>query len=201
MPYPHGPAYRLLMLSALRLNEAVDASRTEFSRRENIWIIPAERMKGKEGDARPHVVPITGAIRELIDGLPQFKQGPYLFSTTFGKSPVWLSTLAKQRADKRMLLTLRALARQRGEDPSSVMLQPWVNHDIRRTVRSQLSRLRVTEEAREAVLAHVRPGIAGTYDHYDYLDEKREALELWAARLREIVTPRPDNVIKLYDVA
>jgi hypothetical protein len=60
-----------------------------------------------------------------------------------------------------------------------------------------LSRLKVTEEAREAVLAHARPGIKGTYDLYDYLDEKREALELWATRLRSIVSPPPDNVIKL----
>jgi hypothetical protein len=36
------------------------------------------------------------------------------------------------------------------------------------------------------------------YDLHDYLDEKREALELWAARLREIVEPRPRNVVKLY---
>ena len=53
-----------------------------------------------------------------------------------------------------------------------------MNHDIRRTVRSRLSRLKVTEEAREAVLAHARPGIKGVYDLHDYLDEKREALEL-----------------------
>jgi len=45
-------------------------------------------------------------------------------------------------------------------------------------------------------LAHARPGIKGTYDLYDYLDEKREALELWAARLRTIVEPQPGNVIK-----
>jgi len=51
------------------------------------------------------------------------------------------------------------------------------------------------------VLAHARPGIKGTYDLYDYLDEKREALELWAARLREIIKPQPDNVIKLYATA
>jgi hypothetical protein len=50
--------------------------------------------------------------------------------------------------------------------------------------------LKITEEAREAVLAHARPGIKGTYDHHHYLDEKREALELWAARLRTIVEPR-----------
>jgi hypothetical protein len=51
------------------------------------------------------------------------------------------------------------------------------------------------------VLAHARPGIKGTYDLHDYLDEKREALELWAGRLRQIVTPQPDNVIKLRAMA
>ena len=46
----------------------------------------------------------------------------------------------------------------------------------------------------EAILAHARPGIKGVYDHYGYLDEKREALQLWAGRLRSIVTPQPTNV-------
>jgi hypothetical protein len=96
-----------------------------------------------------------------------------------------------------MLRTLRVLARRRNEDAFNVNLQPWTNHDIRRTVRSGLSRLKITEEAREAVLAHVRPGIKGTYDLYDYFDEKREALELWAARVRDIATPRPANVVRL----
>jgi hypothetical protein len=35
------------------------------------------------------------------------------------------------------------------------------------------------------------------YDQYAYLDEKRHALQLWAARLRSIVTPPPDNVVML----
>ena len=91
--------------------------------------------------------------------------------------------------------------RFRGDDPARVKLAHWRNHDIRRTVRSGLSRLKIAEEAREAVLAHARPGIKGVYDLHDYLDEKREALELWAARLRSIVEPPPpSNVIKLPNV-
>ena len=133
--------------------------------------------------------------------MPRFKGGKYLFSTTAGRSSVWIGTKVKDHLDRRMLLTLRALAKRRGEDPKDVTLPPFINHDIRRTVRSHLSRLKVTEEAREAVLAHARPGIKGTYDLYDYFDEKREALELWAARLREIVAPPPDNIIKLHAVA
>lgn len=197
IPYPHGPVYRLLLLTALRLNEAADASRIEIDRREGIWLIPSERMKGADEDARAHAVPLTTEILAILEGVPRFNRGTYLFSTTFGEKPVWMSDKVKKRLDARMLRTLRALARRRGEDPVAVTLPRWTNHDIRRTVRSQLSRLKVTEEAREAVLAHVRPGIKGVYDHHDYLDEKREALELWAARLRAIVSPRSDNVVHL----
>ncbi len=154
-------------------------------------------MKGKNGKARPHVVPLTDDIAGILEALPRFKKGPHLFSTTFGEKPVWMSDKVKKRLDQRMLRTLRAMARQRGEDASKVNPQPWTNHDIRRTVRSGLSRLKITEEAREAILAHVRPGIKGTYDLYDYFDEKREALELWATRVRGISTPKSDNVVRL----
>lgn len=196
-PYPHGPAYQLLILTALRLNEGADASRPEFDFSNRLWTIPAERMKGKNGKARPHVVPLTDDILTVVNKLPHFKTGEYLFSTTFGASPVWMSDKVKKRIDERMLRTMRALARRRGDDPAKVKIAHWTNHDIRRTVRSGLSRLKVTEEAREAVMAHARPGIKGTYDLYDYLDEKREALDLWAARLRSILNPPPASVIPI----
>jgi integrase len=191
LPYPYGPIYRGLILTALRLNELVDASRPEFNLRDRLWIIPADRMKGKnvgKKRARPHAVPLTDDLLALFEALPRLNGGPYLFSTTNGQKPVWMGTKIKQRLDRRMLLTLRALARLRGEEARSVDLPHFVNHDVRRTVRSQLSRLKVAEEAREAVLAHARPGIKGVYDVHDYLDEKREALELWSSRLKSIVS-------------
>ena len=197
LPYPYGPVYQLLILTALRLNEVADTSWPEFDLRSRLWTVPSARMKGKNGKARAHAVPLTEDISSLLSALPRFKEGDYLFSTTFGKKPVWISDKVKKRIDGRMLRTLQALARRRGDDPAKVTLPHWTNHDIRRSVRSQLSRLKITEEAREAVLAHARPGIKGTYDLYDYLDEKREALELWAARLRDIVTPPPENVVAL----
>ncbi len=196
-PYPHGPVYQLLVLTALRLNEGADASWAEFDLKKRIWTIPPTRMKGKNGKARPHVVPLTEEISALVEKLPHFKNGDYLFSTNFGISPAWMSDKVKKRIDERMLRTLRALARRRGDDAGKVKLLHWTNHDIRRTVRSNLSALRVPEEVREAVLAHARPGIKGVYDLYSYLDEKREALELWAGRLRNIVEPRPPNVVTI----
>jgi integrase len=138
--YPYGPVYQLLLLTALRLNEVADASRSEFDFPNGIWIIPAERMKGENGEARPHAVPLTADILALLETLPRFRAGDYLFSTSFDTKPVWMSSKVKARVDARMLRTLRALARRRGEDPTRVTLAPWKNHDIRRSVRSQLSR-------------------------------------------------------------
>jgi integrase len=191
-PYPYGPAYQLLLLSGLRLNEVADATWPEIDAASKLWTIPASRMKGKNGRARPHVVPLTAEMMALLEILPRFEQGDHLFSTTLGAKPVWISDKIKKQLDRRMLGTLRALARMRASDPHKVKLDPWVNHDLRRTLRSRLSMLRVQPEVAEAVLAHVRPGIKGVYDRYDFLDERRAALELWATHLKGM-GPRVDK--------
>jgi integrase len=59
LPYPYGPAYQLLVLVPLRLNEICDASWPEFDLRNRVWEIPASRMKGTNGRARAHIVPVT----------------------------------------------------------------------------------------------------------------------------------------------
>lgn len=197
MGYPYGPVYRILLLSGLRLNEAADASWPEFDLTKRIWTIPAERMKGRPGKARPHVVPLTDDVLAVVSMLPRHKAGDYLFSASLGATSVWMNDLVKRRLDARMSRSIVALARLRGDDPAKVKLDPWVNHDLRRTLRSRLSELRVSSDIAEAVLAHVKPGIRGVYDRHEYLDEKRRSLELWAAMLRDIVAPAPSNVTPL----
>ena len=103
----------------------------------------------------------------------------------------------KKKLDRRMLRTLRAFAKYRGDDPARVMLAPFVNHDLRRTLRSGLSKLGVNSDVAEAVLAHAKTGIRQTYDRYEYLDEKRKALEIWSAHLRTLMKPTPANVVPL----
>ena len=193
--YPVGAIYKMLLLTGLRRNEVVRASWSEFDLAKRTWIIPAARMKGKnvgsDGKrARPHLVPLTAPILQILDTLPRFKHGDLLFSTTQGRKPLWMGSKVKDAIDVKMLEQLRAIAAERGNDPAKIALEEWVNHDLRRTVRSNLSALKVVkEEVSEAILAHAKIGIVGTYNVYQYADEKREALELWAARLHEIVNP------------
>jgi integrase len=68
-------------------------------------------------------------------------------------------------------------------------------HDIRRTVGSNMSRLRVPKEVRERVLNHVGGRNASmtsaVYDAHDYDDEKLEALTTWENELMRIVGNGP----------
>jgi integrase len=195
--YPFGQLYRLLALTGLRLGEVCGAHWSEFDLNRKEWTIPAERMKKVKGGAKPFMVPLTDAMLEVLKSLPRFKAGEYLFSNNHGKRPLKPNLFSdpKERLDELVLEELRKSAK--GRDAKRVALPDFVNHDIRRTVRTHLSALRIGEEVREAVLAHVRPGIKGVYDKHQYLDEKREALTLWNARLRAIVEPPPANVVEL----
>ena len=187
--YPYAPLYRLLLLTGLRLNEVADAVWSEFDLPNKRWTIPAVRMKGKNGKAQPHVVPLTGGMSEVLATIPRFRQGDHLFSTTFGEKPAWVSGKVKKRVDALMLDELRRLVEERGDGAEKIKGEPWTNHDLRRTLRSGLSALRVSADVAEAVLAHVKPGIRGVYDRYDLFDEKRAALEAWEGRVRSLVEP------------
>jgi integrase len=187
---PHRQAYQVLLLSGLRLSEAVRASWSEIE--GDIWSISAARMKAKNERAKPHVVPLTSALRKLFDTMPRGERGDFIFSVTNGATAIATpGSSFKKRLDRLMLQVLRERAKARGEAPDKMTLRPWRNHDIRRTCRSTLSRLGVKHEVGEAVLAHARGGIAAVYDHWGYLPEKRDALERWANFLARLVRPRP----------
>ncbi len=176
MGYPAGSVYRMLLLTGLRLKGLAQVEE------------PGER--GGAAGARGAVA-LSSATQEVIVSVPRIKNGPFLFSYSAGKRPVTMTGPIKADLDKRMLRTLKALARRRGEDHHAVTLASWVNHDLRRVVRSGLSALRVQHDVAEAILAHRPPGIVGTYNLHEYEDEKTEALEKWAMRLRDIVNPEP----------
>jgi integrase len=181
MAYPYGPLYRVLALTGQRLAEVAEARWREFDLDKRLWIIPAARMKM---DA-PHVVPLADDVIAILDALPKFKNGDHLFSTTFGAKPVSGFTKAKATLDERMRADI-------GDVPH------FVNHDIRRTMRTGLSAL-VPSDIAELVIGHARPGLRKVYDQHAFEVEKRRALSLWAARLRSIVDPPPaaDNVVPM----
>jgi hypothetical protein len=50
-----------------------------------------------------------------------------------------------------------------------------------------MQRAKVRPDISERVLGHVIAGVEGTYDRYDYLDEKRDALNRLAAMVERFL--------------
>jgi len=166
---------------------------SEFNLPKAEWVISPERFKSNSA----HIVPLTADMVALLEAIPRFRSGSFVFSVKYGRAPTDISDRAKDRLDRRMLRTLKALARMRGADPAKVELKPWVVHDLRRSARTHMAALQIPDHIAEMALGHARRGLQRVYDQHRYLDEIRSALERWNARLRSIVEPPSANVVAI----
>ena len=181
MGYPYGPLYRLLLLTGARLDEIAGASWSEIDLKKKVLTVPSSRFKSEVS----HLIPLTPASLSALDTLPRFNSGDYLFSAKFGRSPIDSFSKAKAKLDG-------LISGEMGKSPPH-----WVIHDLRRTVRTRLASLKVADPIAEMVVGHGKRGLQRVYDQHSYESEIREALELWANKLRDIVQPPPKNVVKL----
>ena len=73
----------------------------------------------------------------------------------------------------------------------------WVIHDLRSVVRLEARIAQSAGHHCRACIGHGKKGLQRVYDQHSYEAEIREALELWAGLLRDIVKPPPANVVRL----
>ncbi|MBA2410548.1 MAG: integrase arm-type DNA-binding domain-containing protein [Gammaproteobacteria bacterium] len=125
--YPFGAMYRMLMLTGQRLNEV--ASMQWQHVRGDVWRIPTTK------NDEPHEVPLALAAMNVLNGLPKVA-GPYVFSTTAGQKPVSGFSRAKADMDRMSGVT------------------GWRNHDLRRTLSTNMARLGIPPHVTEKVLNH-----------------------------------------------
>ena len=140
--YPFGPLHRILLLTGMREREVADARWSEIDLKKKLWTVPPERFKSNA----THLIPLTDQLVEILEALPRFTRGDYLFSFSLGEKPVSGFSIAKKQLDRLMTADL-------GTAPA-----PWVVHDIRRTVRTRLASLRVPDMVAEMVIGHGRRG-------------------------------------------
>lgn len=60
-----------------------------------------------------------------------------------------------------------------------------------------MARLRISRTVIKKVLNHADTDVTAIYDRYGYDDEKRDALDAWARRLREIVYATKDATLRV----
>jgi integrase len=176
-PAPFGPAIKLLILTGQRRDEVFQADWAEFDLEGALWTIPRDRAKND----RTHLVPLSDAALRLLKAIPKANGSDKLFPAR-GNPETGPSGFSKTHAR-----IVKAMIEATGP------MERWTLHDLRRTMATGLQRLGVRLEVTEAILNHVggsRGGLVGVYQRHDFKEEKRQALDAWAAEVERIVTAK-----------
>jgi integrase len=182
--YPYGPYFRFLLATAQRREEtATLRSRPDLNEAEALWTIPAEANKPD----RTHLVPLSPLAMKILGETSQ--QGRTFAFTCRGNKPINNFGYAKRLLDE----AIAAIAARDGEEAPA----PWTIHDLRRTAATVMGKLGAARFIQKRVLNHADNEVTGIYDRYEYLPEKREALERWAGYLENLVRPPGGNVVPL----
>ena len=185
--YPYGAAVKMLLLTGQRLREVSEMSWAEIDLDAAEWSLPSERTKS----AKPHIVPLSQEALAVLHDLPRWNGGDFVFTTRGGARPISGFSKGKALLDDR----IDGARKKAGAGP----MPAWRLHDLRRTVRTRLAELGVPEIVAEHIMAHgPRDALVRTYNVYAYRDEKAEALERWAVRVRSFITPPPENVVQIH---
>ena len=157
----------VLLLTGARRGELAQARWEEIDWEAKTWTVPDENHKEDEG----YICPLTPQAIEHFRALQELgikRKSPWVCPAKGHPG-----RHANPRELSRRLARCRERIQKQGIDDFTL-------HDLRRTVRTGLARLGVLPHIAERILSHAQPGIVGVYDRYQYLDEKRKALEKWA---------------------
>lgn len=185
-----GRAVRLMLVTGQRRSEVGDMDWREVDAAKKLWTLPPERTKAD----RDHLVPLSELALSILNGAERL--GSHVFTTRApcrrkedqggpsATAPISGWSKFKKRLDVLALAELKRLA----DDDAT--LPEWHLHDLRRTAATRMTgmgKLGVTRLHVSFVLNHSVPGVTGVYDLYEYLPEKRHALDLWGERLKAMV--------------
>jgi len=166
--------FRLNMaLAGQRIVEVSHAWDHEFNLKENLFEIPVERIKvTPRGD---HIVPLSDlAIEQFEECKKHRSKEGRLFP-----SPREPRTCIKRTSLRNGLL---AWLEKHPE------FDWFINQDLRRTCKTLMSKAGVNIEHRDMLQQHYKKDVATiSYDRYDYLQEKRQAMEVWTDYLKSIL--------------
>jgi integrase len=185
--WPFGPLVKLLVLTAQRRDEVAGMAWAEVDLDKRTWTIPRHKTKND----REHEVQLSRAAEGILRSLP--RHSALAFTTTL-KTPVSGFSRSKRALDAAMLSAKRADLGTRKDDA----IAGWTLHDLRRTATTGLARLKIPPHVVDRILNHTGgtiSGVALVYNRFQYLEERRVALDAWGHFVEGLIAPAPTNVI------
>jgi integrase len=185
----YGDIVRLLILTGQRRGEVGGLRWSEVDLENGIITLPPARTKNK----LEHIVPLSDAAAALLKARTRAGDRDLVFGQGEGSFQGWSNS--KEALDERLLG-----ARRKASGKKAQPLPDWRLHDLRRTAVTGMAKIGVLPHVIEAVVNHIsghKGGIAGVYNHADYLPERTAALARWSAHLLSIVDGSPAKVVPL----
>ena len=172
-------ALKLILATGQRVEEVLHATRDEFDFKKNLWIIPGERRKTRGHTSEPHLVPLTHIHLELVKEIQSTTNHQQLmFPARGGESPRRYDSLTK---------AVSVFVKNSG-------MLSFSARDLRRTFKTLAGSMNIPLEKRNRLQGHALVDVGSVYyDRYDYLEQKRAAMERWSSGLTEIVSQTPDD--------
>jgi integrase len=157
-----GRIVRLSLLTACRREEIGGLRWSEVDFETGKMVLP----KGRTKNRRPLALTLPETARSILMAAPRRVGRDQVFGGGRAGFSAWSYCTLSFNARITVANGGRALA-------------PWRIHDLRRTVRTGLSKIGVKPHVAELVLNHTghKAGIGGVYDHYDYEPEIADALK------------------------
>lgn len=159
--------FKLLLLTGSRVEEMASLRWNEIDHSEQIISLPSERTKNK----LPHIIPINNAMLTIIKNNPKLHD-IYMFPA--------VNNLGPQKVDGFSQAITRLLKK--------INIDKFSPRDLRRTFKTLTGKAGISKEIRDRLQNHAHQDVSSLhYDRYDYLKEKRVAMEVWNDYLMSIL--------------
>ncbi len=134
---------------------------------------------------RPHLIPLTDSALVVLERQRLNNDSEFIFPHRFHASDhLRLDSLSQ------------GIARYREASPH---IKPFTPRDLRRTCKTLMGEIGISKSLRDRLQNHALNDVSSKhYDRYEYLPEKRIALESWEHKLN---LQAADNVVVLGEVA
>lgn len=156
---------RLLMLTFVRTTELIGADWSEINWKQKIWTIPAERMKGKRGSRKEHLVPLSKQAIKVLKSLLQITGPDGLMFKSIRTSSGYISNNTLNMALKRMGFDGR-----------------MCGHGFRTLALTNIQeRLKIDLRVVDRQLAHIEKNkVTAAYNRAEYWEEREVMMQKWA---------------------
>ena len=178
---PMQSVIKMLLICGQRLGETSRMKWADIDRENALWIIPKEETKGK----KTHVVPLSDMAIEILENLhPLTGNSDFVFrSPNKENSPLsHFGGVAKRIRDRTKFTGFKL-------------------HDLRHMVITGMISIGVDFVHVGKTVAHKGLGkeyvVTNRYSHYEYVEEKRKALQRWSNHLQQVIRGKETKIFKI----